>query len=46
MSSARRERPISTPTVTPMLAASAKPVSRRITVWMAWCGRMPATVSW
>ena len=45
MSSARRERPISTPTVTPMTAASAKPVSSRITVSIAWCGRMPETVS-
>ncbi len=45
ISSARRERPISTPMVTPISAASAKPVRSRITVSRAWCGRIPATVS-
>src|SRR5712671_3286684 len=44
MSSARRERPIAMPIVTPAAAASAKPAIRRSSVSAAWRGRIPETV--
>src|SRR6266536_3435537 len=43
ISSARRERPIAMPIITPAIAASVKPASRRSMVSIAWCGRMPET---
>ena len=45
ISSARRERPMAMPMVTPTTAASAKPASSRKSVSSAWCGRMPLAVS-